>query len=93
MTWIKTIPVSEGGDRLRKAVEGQAALYPTEYDDPVHSSGDDASGIVSAHSLIPEVAFHAFATYGVLMSADLPLTRRQHEMLATVVSAKNRCVY
>jgi len=27
------------------------------------------------------------------MSAELPLTRQQHEMIATVVSASNRCFY
>ena len=93
MTWIKTIPVSAGDERLRKAVEGQASLYPSEYDDPVHPSGEGSSDIVASHSLIPDAAFHAFATYGVLLSPDLPLTRQQHEMLATVVSAQNRCVY
>jgi len=30
---------------------------------------------------------------GALMSPDLPLTRRQHEMITTVVSATNRCRY
>jgi len=27
------------------------------------------------------------------MSPELPLSRRQHEMIATVVSITNRCVY
>jgi AhpD family alkylhydroperoxidase len=27
------------------------------------------------------------------MSPDLPLERRQHEMIATMVSVTNRCVY
>jgi len=27
------------------------------------------------------------------MSPDLPLGRRQHEMIATMVSVTNRCVY
>jgi AhpD family alkylhydroperoxidase len=29
----------------------------------------------------------------VLMSPELPLQRRQHEMIATMVSVTNRCVY
>jgi alkylhydroperoxidase family enzyme len=37
--------------------------------------------------------FHAFATFGALMAPDLPLERQQHEMIATVVSATNRCHY
>ena len=35
----------------------------------------------------------AFATFGALLSSDLPLTRRQHEMITTVVSVTNRCFY
>jgi hypothetical protein len=43
--------------------------------------------------LIPEALFHAFSTYGVLLSPELPLRRAQHEMIATTVSATNRCHY
>ena len=60
---------------------------------PSEAEGDEAGGIVASHSLIPDALFHAFATFGVLMSADLPLTRRQHEMITTVVSVANRCHY
>ena len=49
--------------------------------------------IVASHSLIPEALHHAFATFGALMLPELPLTRRQHEMITTVVSAINRCQY
>lgn len=93
MTWIKTIPLAEADDQLRRAIEGQRALYPGEYDTPVHPTGDGTSGIVASHGLIPDALFHAFATFGVLMSPDLPLTRRQHEMITTVVSVTNRCRY
>ncbi|MGH9311941.1 MAG: hypothetical protein ACRD09_16705 [Vicinamibacterales bacterium] len=93
MTWIKTIPLSEANERLRRAIEDQRALYPVEYAQPVHPTGDGTSGIVASHSLIPEALYHAFATFGVLMSPDLPLTRSQHEMITTIVSVHNRCVY
>jgi alkylhydroperoxidase family enzyme len=93
MTWIRTVPLSEGDDALRQAVEAQAALYPSEYDTPVHPTGDGTSGIVSSHSLIPLALRHAFSTFGALMSEDLPLTRRQQEMIATMVSVENRCRY
>ena len=93
MTWIETVPMSEASDELKRAVEAQRALYPPEYDDPVHPTGDGASEIVASHSLIPAALQHAFATFGVLMAPDLPLTRRQHEMITTVVSATNRCHY
>ena len=93
MTWIKTVSVDED-DRVRRAVEAQRELYPMEYAEPVHPTPDgQTSGIVASHSLIPEALLHAFATFGVLLSPDLPLTRRQHEMITTVVSVTNRCHY
>ena len=94
MTWIKTIPFEEADEKLRRAIEAQRELYPVEYAEPVHPVGKgETSGIVASHSLIPDALYHAFSTFGVLMSPDLPLTRRQHEMIATVVSALNRCHY
>lgn len=93
MTWIKTITVEED-EKVRHAVEVQREFYPIEYSMPVHPTADGgASQIVASHSLIPEALHHAFATFGALMSPDLPLTRRQHEMITTVVSVLNRCFY
>ena len=93
MTWIKTVSPDES-EEVRKAVESQRELYPIEYVTPVHPTADgQTAGIVASHSLIPQALYHAFATFGVLMSPDLPLTRRQHEMITTVVSVKNRCHY
>ncbi|HYL16998.1 MAG TPA: hypothetical protein VEV41_28460 [Terriglobales bacterium] len=94
MTWIRTIPLAEADETLTKALEAEKALYPKEYATPVHPApGGGASEIVASHSLIPEALYHAFATFGALMSPDLPLERRQHEMIATMVSLTNRCVY
>lgn len=92
MTWIKTVSVDES-EEVRKAVESQRELYPIEYATPVHPTPDGAAGIVASHSLIPTTLFHAFSTFGSLMSPDLPLGRRQHEMITTVVSVTNRCHY
>lgn len=92
MTWIKTISANDD-ERVRHAVEAQRALYPVEYSVPIHPTADGASQIVASHSLIPEALHHAFATFGALLSPDLPLTRRQHEMITTVVSVTNRCHY
>ena len=93
MTWIKTIPVGES-EEVRKAAESQRALYPIEYATPVHPTLDgETAGIVASHSLIPKALHHAFATFGSLMDPDLPLNRRQHEMITTVVSVINRCHY
>lgn len=93
MTWIKTIPLSEANAKLRDAMQGQKTLYPKEYGVPVHPTPGGSSSIVESHSLLPDVLYHAFATFGELMSPDLPLERRHHEMIATMVSVTNRCVY
>jgi hypothetical protein len=93
MTWIRTVPLSEASDQLRDAIEGQKSLYPKEYATPVHPGKAGSSEIVESHSLLPEVLKHAFSTFGALMSPDLPLQRRHHEMIATMVSVTNRCVY
>jgi len=93
MAWIKTVSVSEADDRLKQAMEEQKSLYPREYATPVHPTEGGGAQIVESHSLIPDALYHAFATFGVLMSTELPLSRRQHEMITTVVSVTNRCVY
>ena len=93
MTWIKTVPLSEASEALKAAMEAQKKLYPIEYATPVHPTADGPSQIVASHSLIPEALGHAFSTFGALMSPDLPLTRRQQEMITTVVSVTNRCHY
>jgi hypothetical protein len=93
MTWIKTVS-SDDDDQVRRAMEAQRELYPVEYAVPIHPTPDgQASQIVASHSLIPDALHHAFATFGALMSPQLPLTRRQHEMITTVVSVINRCHY
>ena len=93
MTWIKTVAVTED-DEVRRVVEAQRDLYPIEYATPVHPTSDgETAGIVASHSLIPQALFHAFSTFGALMAPDLPLTRRQHEMITTMVSVTNRCRY
>jgi hypothetical protein len=93
MTWIKTVSPAED-EEVRKASESQRHLYPIEYATPVHPTLDgQTAGIVESHSLIPNALFHAFSTFGALMSPDLPLKRHQHEMIATMVSVTNRCFY
>ena len=94
MTWIKTVPMEEADEKLRNAMQAQRELYPVEYATPVHPTKDgQTAGIVATHSLIPDALYHAFATFGALMSPELPLSRREHEMITTVVSVTNRCHY
>ena len=96
MTWIKTVPASEADERLLTLLKAQRDLYPPEYG-PVPGaddmSGREMPGIVGSHTLIPDALYHAFSTFGALMAPDLPLTRRQHEMITTTVSVLNRCKY
>jgi hypothetical protein len=96
MTWIKTVPPAEAGPELRRCYEEVYALYPPEYagEVPAVARPDGtADSIVAAHSLIPQALRHAMSAYGELLDPGLPLSRRQHEMIATVVSALNRCFY
>lgn len=98
MTWIKTIPPAEADEKLRDARRKSGGLYPPEYAAEVESLKIAASratggGISDSHTLLPDTLYHAFATLGTLLSPDLPLSRKQHEMIATTVSVINHCFY
>jgi alkylhydroperoxidase family enzyme len=92
MTWIRVVPFDDD-EKLRGARAAPPALSSTQHAEPTHPQHAQTEGIVASHSLIPDALHHAFAAFGALMSPDLPLTRRQHEMITTVVSAINRCQY
>lgn len=97
MTWIKIVPGSESPEVARATEEGMKG-YPEEYSSsrrgerrlPPMVMNDS---IVASHSLIPEALKHMFAGFAALMSPDLPLQRRDHEMIAATVSSLNRCFY
>jgi uncharacterized peroxidase-related enzyme len=94
MTWIRTVSFEQGDANLQDAMREQQAHYPPEYASQVAGWPHSVDGgIVAAHSLIPEGLRHAFGTFAACMASDLPLTRRQHEIIATVVSATNRTRY
>jgi hypothetical protein len=97
MPWIKTISPQES-DEVREAMMAQRPLYPAAY----AGSSESATrlpqavldeSIVASHSLIPEALKHAFSTFGVLMNPELPLSRREHELIAATVSSLNACFY
>ena len=93
MTWIKTLRMDED-ERVKKAIEDERKLYPAEYRTPAPAvDRGEAESITASHSLIPDALFHSFSAFGAMLSPDLPLKRHQHEMIATVVSAVNRCFY
>jgi hypothetical protein len=92
MSWIRTVS-PEHDPSVGEAMARQRALYPPEYARPVQELDQGLPGIVASHTLIPDALYHAFATFGALMSPELPLGRRQHEMIATMVSVTNKCRY
>lgn len=97
MTWIKTVSPAED-PRLMEILQAQSKLYPEEYggerrgERRVHPLVAN-DNIVLSHSLIPEALRHAFSAYGALLDPSLPLSRRDHEMIAATVSSVNRCFY
>jgi hypothetical protein len=93
MAWIRTIALEDADEKLLNAMADQRSLYPVEYAAPVQELDQGLPGIVASHTLIPQALHHAFATFGALMSPELPLARRQHEMIATMVSLTNKCHY
>lgn len=97
MTWIKrTLPMHSPDIARRLDEIGRAS--PAEYDQAKRHLrqtpaiiNDDS--IMLAHSLIPDAMEHLFRGYAAMLAPDLPLTRRQQEMIATVVAGLNSCFY
>jgi alkylhydroperoxidase family enzyme len=80
--WIETVPEADA------AGDVQAAYA---------ACGDRKTGavdhIMKVHSLHPQSMLDHQQLYVTLMYGRGPLTRPQREMIATVVSALNACVY
>ena len=93
MAWIKTIKFEDADEKLRDAMMKTRFSYPQEYATPAPKASPIDESIVDSHTLIPDALYHAFMTFSSLMSPDLPLERRQHEMIATMVSVTNDCHY
>ncbi|MGH9535682.1 MAG: hypothetical protein ACRD2E_12580 [Terriglobales bacterium] len=90
MAWIPTTKRNAAEGELLAALQASHSLYPREYATPVAGLSES---IVESHTLLPEALRHAFSTFGVLMSPELPLSRREQEMIATMVSVTNDCFY
>jgi len=98
MTWIKVVRPGSGDRTLDDAYLAAAAGYPAEYQPAAKREMNlppevAADSIVAAHSLIPDALRHMFCGYGALLRPELPLSRRQHELIAATVSALNDCFY
>ena len=81
MSWIRTIDPMEARGLLQRV-----------YDQAVRRAGSVAN-ILRAMSLQPRVLEASMGLYKSVMLARGPLTRRQREMLAVVVSRVNECHY
>ena len=93
---IRTIPPEVADPALLACYQAVYSLYPPEYAgavDAVRNADGTSDSVVACHSLIPEALRHMMSGLAVLYDPRLPLSRRQHEMIATVVSALNRCHY
>ncbi len=93
MAWIKTINFKDADEKLFDYMQRMRGTLPPEYAMPAPKASKSGESIVESHTLIPDAMFHAFMTMNILMQDDLPLSRRQHEMIATIVSDKNDCHY
>ena len=84
--WIRQPPMDPG---LRAKI-----VMPPEYGQirEVPESVQRDS-IVASLGHLPEAMVGFFGGFASLLSPDLPLTRREHELIAVVVSAINECFY
>lgn len=97
MAWIPSRKPGPNAPELARAMADGMAGYPREYS---HAAPDAklspevaADSIVGAHTLAPDVLRHVFAGYRAMLDPSLPLSRRDHELIATTVSVLNECHY
>jgi hypothetical protein len=81
MPWIKTIGPDEATGRLGKTYAASMAQTGKVF------------GITSSMSLDPRVLDSSMGLYRNIVQEGDALSRRQREMLATVVSKANECHY
>lgn len=81
MPWIKVFTLEEATGFLKE-----------QYDAAIQRAGR-IWHIVSIMSQNPPVMKASMDMYGTIMHGPSPLSRGQREMLATVVSAHNHCLY
>ena len=98
MTWIQTHSPAPEHAALGSAMRDAMSCYPPEYwparsAEPRLPDAVRNDSIVGAHSLLPEVLRHIFSAYRAMLDPALPLSRREHEMIAATVSILNDCYY
>jgi len=67
--------------------------YPPDSAIPERDRVSDTDNILRIHGVHSRVMRHHFDLYLEVMRRRSPLSRRQREMVAVVVSAANRCRY
>lgn len=81
MPYVRTVPQTEAAGTLKE-------LYQQSV-----SQGRAPSPLVVAQSLRPDVMEQVFGLARRLLHGESGLTRVQREMIATAVSALNRCQF
>lgn len=81
MPWIKVFSLEEATGFLKE-----------QYDAAIQRAGR-IWNIVAIMSQNPPVLKASMDLYGALLHGPSPLSRGQRELLATVVSAQNHCLY
>lgn len=92
MAWLRPPPTT---DPLRDALSVARAGMPPEYgtsSDRVPEAVRQDS-IVFAHARMPGLLAGFFSGYNDVFREGLPLTRREQELVACVVSRANDCFY
>lgn len=80
--WIEILNAEQGNEDLQRAY--QAGIDP--------QTGEPAN-ILAVQGANPQALLDHVALYRTLMFGSSPLSRRQREMIALVVSSVNGCMY
>lgn len=81
MPWIQVIEESDANEALQQAYA------------KVRGDRGKTANILKIHSLLPDTMTGHLDFYMKIMFADGSLSRQQRELIATVVSAANKCPY
>lgn len=92
MAWIKTIGLHDPdlSPELMKSYQQICPMMPPEY---ALNGVQEVPGIIRAHSLDPAGLQKVFVAGLHMVNGPGPLSRREREMITTVVSATNHCFY
>ena len=98
MPWVKLTPAPADVSTFNAKLMEVRGLFPSEYS-RIHREIPDLpasvrrDSIVGAHAPAPDVMEHVFKGLAAAYAPTLPLSRRQHEMIAVTVSTLNDCFY